>query len=237
MIVATDVLKWGRERARARPWRNESTTAFLTPLPPGPPPSVEFLRHCLAALARRGFTEVLTGALTLAEAEAFWLVGFEEHERLRLLAHDLHDVPQSRLVELRRGNESHWPEVLNVDIAAFPAFWRLDLPGLVDAMGATPMNRFRVAVASNGRPAGYAISGRSGRQGYLQRLAVDPAHHREGLGLALTVDGLAWMRRRGVRRAVVNTQLANHAAFGLYLRAGFRPETGELVVLRRRVDP
>jgi hypothetical protein len=39
------------------------------------------------------------------------------------------------------------------------------------------------------------------------------------------------MRRRGVRRAVVNTQLGNDAALTLYHQTGFRHEPAGLSVL------
>ncbi len=72
---------------------------------------------------------------------------------------------------------------------------------------------------------GYAITGRAGDQGYLQRLAVAAAARRTGVGRALALDGLRWLRRRGVARAVVNTQYGNDAALALYLRIGFQEET------------
>ena len=45
------------------------------------------------------------------------------------------------------------------------------------------------------------------------------------------------MRRHGVERAVVNTQLDNHAALDLYDGLGFRLEPGGLAVLRRELHP
>jgi ribosomal protein S18 acetylase RimI-like enzyme len=81
------------------------------------------------------------------------------------------------------------------------------------------------------RLAAYAICGRSGPRGFVQRLAVHPAHQRRGLGRGLLLDGLWWMRRRGVSRAVVNTQLGNDAALTLYQQIGFRREPAGLSVL------
>ena len=50
----------------------------------------------------------------------------------------------------------------------------------------------------SGRPlvVAYAITGRAGDIGYLQRLAVDPDHHHRGIGSALVLDSLGWARRR-----------------------------------------
>ena len=96
-----------------------------------------------------------------------------------------------------------------------------------------PTTRFRVAPGRGGAPLGYAISGRAGRQGYLQRLAVDPPHQGKGHGQVLVADALHWMHKRGVARAVVNTQLGNEAALALYGRLGFRLQPSGLAVLRR----
>jgi ribosomal protein S18 acetylase RimI-like enzyme len=41
----------------------------------------------------------------------------------------------------------------------------------------------------------YAISGRDGRNGYIQRLAVAPEHQHHGHGLTLVTDSLRWMAR------------------------------------------
>ena len=120
-----------------------------------------------------------------------------------------------------------------VDGAAFAPFWRLDGAGLTEALRAVPTTRFRVTPGRGGAPVGYAISGRAGRQGYLQRLAVDPAHQGQGHGQVLVADALHWMRKPGVARAVVNTQLGNEAALALYGRLGFRLQPSGLAVLRR----
>lgn len=238
--VAAEVLQWGWERARTGPWRGDGQVALLAPLPPGGPPSVQFVQRCLESLAARGFTRVVTSALAPPEQAAFLALGFVEYERLHLLSHDLADVPRpakdlDRL--LRRGRTGDWPAVLDVDASAFEPFWRLDRGGLGEAIDATPVSRFRVAASGRGGHGviAYAITGSSENQGYLQRLAVHPEHRRRGLGRALGMDGLRWLRRRGVAGAVVNTQLGNEPALALYLSLGFRQERTQLSVLDRRL--
>ena len=236
--VASEVLQWGWERARTGPWRGDGRIAYLAPLPPAGTPSVDFLRRCLASLAERGFSRVLTSALAPAEQAGFLALGFEEYERLHLLSHDLRDVPRlDRAVSslLRRARKGDWSAVLAVDAAAFQPFWRLDTAGLREAIEATPATRFRVAAEgrhSSGVVA-YSVTGLSATQGYLQRLAVAPDHRRHGLGRALGLDGLRWLQRKGVKEAVVNTQLGNEAALALYLSLGFRKEPMQLSVLHR----
>ena len=123
-------------------------------------------------------------------------------------------------------NESPMPDSLVRRLShAFRDRWKV----LGDALAATPLSRFRVA--TDGRPVGYAITGRAGRRGYLQRLAVDPDHHRRGIGVALVADSLRWLRRAGASAAVVNTQVGNDGALALYLATGFVPEPHGLTVL------
>jgi len=127
--------------------------------------------------------------------------------------------------------------VLQVDRASFPPFWQLDDAGLDDALTATPRTRFQVAIDDAGAVVGYAISGRSGRNGYLQRLAVAPDRQGCGLGRALVVDGLRWLARWRAEQCVVNTQWGNEAALGLYERVGFHRLPQALAVLSKGDSP
>jgi ribosomal protein S18 acetylase RimI-like enzyme len=194
-------------------------------------PSVAFLRHCLGLLAERGYIRVMTSALSPAEEATFLAAGFAVHERLELLAHNLRDLPSASPARLRRGRSDDERHVLAVDRSSFSSFWQLDGPGLGDAIRATPHARYRVALDEEAAVIGYAITGRAGRRGYLQRLAVDPGRRRSGTATALVVDGLRWLKRRGVDRAVVNTQPGNDAALRLYEQLGFRLQPMGLAVL------
>ncbi|MCU1461946.1 MAG: acetyltransferase [Acidimicrobiales bacterium] len=235
MASRISVIEWGRERAKAGPWRGDDRTAYLAPVPDAPTPSAVFLRRCLGTLADRGFTTVITAALAPPEQRPFLTVGFEEHERLHLLARELVDLPEPPPAAMRRGHRGDRPRVLDVDGAAFRPFWRLDDAGLDEAIAATPSARFRVGTDDQREVIGYAVSGRAGRHGYLQRLAVHPDSQGSGLGRALVIDGLRWMERRGAARAVVNTQLDNDAALALYRSLGFRVQPAGLAVLRRQL--
>ena len=231
-----DVISWGRERARAGRWRGEASVAYLTPVPNAPFLSADFVRRCLGTLANRGYERVVTAALSPLEQAGFLAAGFDVEQRLHLLAIDLTSSlpPRPPGLRIRRVNRGRRAEVLAVDHAAFTSFWQLDEAGLTDSLLATPSVRFRVAVGGRGpdeRVAGYAICGRSGSRGFVQRLAVHPDYQGTGTGRRLLLDGLHWLASRGASTAAVNTQEGNDAALSLYISAGFREEPVGLSVL------
>jgi len=208
--------------------------AYLAPTTDTGPLSPSFVRHCVGQLAERGYTRVVTSALAVAEQAPFLDAGFSVEQRLHLLAHDLRDLAhRPRLARLRLvEGEAFVPEVVELDGRCFDAFWQMDPAGVAEAVAATPRSRFRVAGQEPAGPVlGYAITGRAGRRGYVQRLAVDTRWRRQGLGRLLVLDGLWWLRRWRASLALVNTQTGNHAAMALYQSLGFRLEPGGLSVL------
>ena len=201
-------------------------------MPDRPGPHTDDVRREVERLAALGNRRLLTGALHHGELGPFLAAGFVEHERLHLLRHDLRTLPEDTSgTRVRRAWRRDQPAVLTIDEAAFDRFWALDRRGLEDAVRATPSARFRVSTDAEGVVTGYAVTGRAAERGYLQRLAVDPARHRAGVGRALVADGLRWLRRSGTSVAVVNTQEGNDAALALYLATGFVPEPRGLTVL------
>lgn len=219
-------------------WRGNLHIAVLSPAPGRPTPGVAAISAELARLRGLGVTRVLTGALHEVELDPFLATGFTTHERLHLLRHDLTDIPPAGgAVRTRRAWRRDLPTILDIDGRAFDEFWALDRRGLEDAVRATPRSRFRVSGAPGPVPGvritGYAVTGQAEDRGYLQRLAVDPELHRAGIGRALVIDSLRWLRRQGARVAMVNTQEHNHGALALYEACGFGPEPSGLTVLER----
>jgi ribosomal protein S18 acetylase RimI-like enzyme len=222
-------------RLRVTPWRGDTTVAHITP--GRGRPTTASVHRAIDDAATAGYRTAITGALATADQLPFLQAGFEVHERLHLLVRTLDDLPDTAPADLRRGHHADRPRVLAVDAAAFPTFWRLDAAGLADALAATPSARFRIATdRSKGRTiVGYAVTGRAGPRGYLQRLAVHPDHQRAGLGGALVVDGLRWLRRWGAKEVLVNTQEGNDAAVHLYEALGFQLRPEGLAVLRSAI--
>ena len=230
-----DIVQWGSDRLRVGPWRGDAAVAQIVPAP-GQPPRADAIARCVEDLTGRGYRAALTSALTYGEQQPFLDVGFVVHERLHLLRHDLLVLPPAlgrtqSSVRLRRGRRTDRDGALRVDAAAFSPFWRFDARGLDDARAATPSSRFRVI--ADGEVVGYAVTGRAGSIGYLQRLAVRPDHHRRGFGHALVLDALHWARRRGATSVLVNTQETNVDAVRLYESMGFTREAYGLAVLER----
>lgn len=217
-------------------WRGREDIALVTVRPGSPLPTSGEIGALVERATRTGVRRLVTGALTDVEQEPFAQAGFSVHDRLHLLRHDLAEIPAVESpVRLRRARRLDVEAALAVDARAFEPFWRLDRGGLDDALAATTAARFRVA--DDGGVVGYAVTGRSAARGYLQRLAVDPELWRRGVGAALVVDGLRWLRRRHVRVAVVNTQVGNDGAYALYRRMGFVPEPRGLTVLTLALAP
>jgi ribosomal protein S18 acetylase RimI-like enzyme len=232
------ILISGHDRPlRVAPWRGDERTAYLVPT--GPRPSLRSIERSLHALEHDGYRSVVTAALSRSDQEPFLEAGFTVQERLHLLTRPVADPsrqPRPQAV-LRRGRRADRASLLELDAAAFSPFWHLDDAGFDDALSATPSARLRVATGPGGHDdiTGYAITGRAGWRGYLQRLAVTPHRQGEGIGTALVLDGLRWLKRWGAREVLVNTQESNEPALRLYEALGFRRQADGLAVLRRDI--
>ena len=157
-------------------------------------------------------------------------------DRLRLLELDLDDAerrrPEPTSLRLKRLRRSMLDDAARVDRQAFRAPWANDAAALADIMSATPQHRSR-CIHLDGRLVAFAISGRAAAWGYIQRLAVDPAVQRRGIGRVLVGDAVSWMQRRQVARVLVNTAIDNEAALALYHSAGFDDRPDDLTILER----
>ena len=233
-------LRLGQDRLRLRPWAGEPSTGLLVLLTPGSAVSEAAIAAAVDTAAARGFRRLRTSALSGFESEPFLRAGFHSCQQLALLARPIPNELPARNggIAIRRARRRDHPSVLAVDHAAFEPLWQLDEVGLHDALHATPYRRFRVAYQDADQAvAGYAISGRSGPAGYLQRLAIDPNQQGQGTGAALAIDGLTWMARRGATQAWVNTPLHNTGALRLYERLGFELVPPGLQVLELVLEP
>jgi [ribosomal protein S18]-alanine N-acetyltransferase len=214
---------------RVTPWHGRPDIAAVA-IRSAEAPSPGTLDTLLDRLRASGYREVLTNAV--GPGTSLWLVdaGFTVRSRLHLLQHSFDSLPTQRPTT-RRATRADVPAIVDIDAAAFDDFWRFDELALREATRATP--RAHTRVGPTGALLGYALFGRAGTTGYVQRLAVIPDEQGSGLGRALLGDGLVWLHAHGATRALVNTQEDNARALDLYVRAGFTRLPVGLCVLGR----
>ena len=232
------MVRVGGTTVRLTPWPADPHTAQLTVLPGEGFPTAAVVRAALNEAAATGFHAAVTGALGEVERSPFVDAGLQPRAWLHLLERSLDSVPlpPAGQASLRRMRRSEWARLDRIDARAFAPFWRLGVDGIIDARRATPSNRLRVATTGDDEIVGYAVFGRSGGRGFVQRIAVDPRCHGQGIGSTLLLDGLRWLADRGAGSALVNTQIGHDRALELYRRMGFRLLRERLVVLGRSLD-
>jgi ribosomal protein S18 acetylase RimI-like enzyme len=226
----------GDRVARVRPWPRpgRQSTALLVLTDHRHRPRVGQVERWLDELRGAGYESVRTGALEPDAGQAFLTAGFTVAQRLALLQLDApFDPPRpaGRLRAVRTAEDAE--AAAQIDLGAFGSTWCFDADAIGEARHATPAHRARFSLDADGRPAGYAISGRAGRNGFLQRLAVAPDAQRGGHGGLLVADALRWLRRWRAQTVLVNTEVTNEPALRLYQRTGFRLRHDELHVLER----
>jgi GNAT superfamily N-acetyltransferase len=233
-------------RADLRPWPLDASIRHLVMLDVAMIPSVDEVERWLESAYRAVPTDptvpsvVRTGALYPAAAEAFLARGFVVVDRLALLQRQLTGSapPGSRGPSSSRGTrrvrKRDLATIARIDQAAFPIGWGNDADSLAGIIAATPQARGRMARDAERTPVGFALTGKAGTTGYLQRIAVRPDARRAGLGRRLVDDALHWLMRRGARRALVNTGFDNRPALRMYEDASFELLDDELLVLEHR---
>ena len=223
-------------RARLGLWPYDPDVAHLVLLDHHMVPDADDVERWLGDARASGARSVRTGALFAPSTAAFHEAGFETIDRLRLLELDLDDArrrrPEPTSLRLKRLRRSMLDDAARVDRRAFRAPWANDAAALADITSATPQHRSR-CIHLDGRLVAFAISGRAAAWGYIQRLAVDPAVQRRGIGRVLVGDAVSWMQRRQVARVLVNTAIDNEAALELYHSAGFDDRPDDLTILER----
>ncbi len=229
------ILRAGGVVARVRPWAFEPNVAHLVLYNQARLPAPSDIVTWIRELRLAGYDSIRTGALGAQAGARFERLGFESVQSLVLLEQTSIGsavVNSSGTVRLAVDDDD---AASRVDVAAFGAGWCIDRVGIGDVRSATPRHRAR-AIRDGTAVVGYAISGRDGRNAYIQRLAVSPAHQHQGHGTALVNDALRWMARWRVQRALVNTHVGNDAALALYHRFGFTDLGDRLHVFERRIE-
>ena len=220
-------LRRGWARADARPWNDAVSLAHLR-VQRG---NAAFIGDCVEALRSTGAPGVLSPPLPRSAQRLWREASFLPHTELALLRLDLGSVraPDHLVVT---GTNSDVREALRIDSAAFDEFWRFDHHAIEEAIASTRTTAIHVIRKAGGGLAGFAVAGVGVTIAYLQRLAVDPACQRRGMGRSLVRSSARWAQREGARAIMLNTQLDNHAAIRLYESEGFRTLNEPLAVLQ-----
>lgn len=109
------------------------------------------------------------------------------------------------------------------------ALWQItEGMGLRPADAREPMTRYLERnpglsfVARNGdRLVGTVLCGHDGRRGYLQHLAVDRAHRRQGIGRALVTRVLAALTKIGINKCHLFVIKENEAVVAFWQKIGW----------------
>lgn len=159
---------------------------------------------------------------------------------------DLEGLPAVNLPEgyairsFRDGDAEHLMRIKNAAFAGEATGSRAWTPADVqrEYMDSPHFRPERVFLAIHGEePVGTTAAWvwtHEGREvGLIHWVAVVPEHRGKGLGEALNVHALQYMRARGHREAILNTNAALHSAVRLYHRLGFRDVWRNVVHFKR----
>lgn len=222
-------LRRGWRSAQARPWNDQSPEVAALRLERG---NERFLSACVEWLTEAGVRRTLSPALA-ADQTAIWRrAGFHDHLELVVFERDLTDDADPPLRQVEADPEPDLDILAAIDDRAFEPTWRVGRAGLEDARSATPLSEVLV-VREDRDIVGFAIVGEMASVSYLQRVAVDPAWTRRGIGRSLLRAAMDWARRRGARTMLLNTQPDNLSAANLYRDEGFMALGPKLSVLTR----
>jgi ribosomal protein S18 acetylase RimI-like enzyme len=210
-------LRRGWARAEARPWNDDEPQASLRLLRGG----TAFLESCVARLLQLGPTGVISPPLPLSARRAWEQAGFAPYVELALMRKALDEAPNApdHLVVDRQ--QADVAELLEIDAAAFPPFWRFNREGLDEAIRATSRSLTLEILGSEGTPIAYAVVGFGSAIAYLQRVAVHPDWQRNGMGRSLVRAAARRAARSGAKVLLLNTQIDNTGAIELYEEEGF----------------
>ena len=168
-----------------------------------------------------GTTGVISPPLPLSSQRAWTQAGFKPFIDLALMRKSL-DTPAGspdHLVVERPDTDLN--DLLSIDAAAFSSFWRFNRGALEEAIGATSRSTTLIIQGNNGTPIAYAVVGFGSAIAYLQRVAVEPEWQGQGMGRSLVRVVARKAKGSGAKVLLLNTQLDNHSAIGLYEDEGF----------------
>jgi ribosomal protein S18 acetylase RimI-like enzyme len=221
-------LRRGWARAEARPWNDDEPQAALRLLRGG----ASFLEACASRLLDLGTEGVISPPLPLSAQRAWTQAGFKPFIDLALMRKSLDGAEGSPSHLVVERPDAELTELLAIDEAAFSPFWRFNYGALEEAIGATSRSTTLIILGSTGTPIAYAVVGFGSAIAYLQRVAVQPDWHGHGMGRSLVRVVARKARSSGAKVLLLNTQMDNESAIGLYEDEGFVKLPEPLSLLR-----
>ncbi len=218
----------GWSRSDARPWNDVSLDASLRLVRGGS----AFLGACAHELLGLGADSVLSPPLPSSARGPWREAGFTPFIDLALMRKPLDALPPSPNHLVVVADEIERDELLSIDAAAFDDFWRFDVHGLAEAIEATGRSSILIIRDGNGHPTGFAVIGYGSAISYLQRVAVHPRWHGQGMGRSLVRVAARKARAAGAQVMLLNTQYDNGSAISLYESEGFVRLPDALALLR-----
>lgn len=120
-----------------------------------------------------------------------------------------------RLVPMRR---RHLRQVLRIEQQVYPRPWTFTL--YLSELGLRSSRHYVVAREAEA-VVGYAGLLFTADEAHVTTIAVDPAHHRAGVGTRLLLHHARYARERGARHLTLEVRMSNLPAQELYRRFGF----------------
>jgi ribosomal-protein-alanine N-acetyltransferase len=162
--------------------------------------------------------------------------GFEPLAQVITLRKNDMTSPAVRLppVLAREASPADLDDVAAIDHAAFETAWWYGETTFFRAL----RDAMRFCVAERDRqPLGYAFAHKNGAQAHVTRIAVHPAHQRQGIGTLMLADLIEHARAQGAEFITLNTQTHNENSLKLYRRFGFEPVGHGVIAWIRSTEP
>lgn len=208
-----------------------------------PLPEPDIVDKWLITVAQWGYARVRTNALNPGASATLRSAGFDVVQELTLLSLTHWTptlLPQVESVTAKKSLRfgSIRPrlrrDIVALDQRAFGATWGLDEGLFSDAITATSHSQVFIT-RDAGTLTGFVVVGVTGDTGYIQRLAVSPDARRRNIATSLVSTAIRWTQTRRCTRTVVNTEVTNVAALGLYEKIGFVALPDRLTVLQKEL--
>ncbi len=180
------------------------------------------LDSIIDALKRRRCREITAGFVA-EESRGFFLKrGFRIQETL--IGHEKTDfftpLKGNQLLLIRPFESDDLEDLLELEQKCFEPFWHTTRDEFI-RWSKLPEASFFVGIM-NKKVVAYNFNTIREKTGHYARIAVHPDYRRQRIGTRLTINAIEWFKKKGVKKILLNTQVDNIEARGMYEKLGFR---------------